>query len=182
MPPLTPQALKARLRRVRLVLMDVDGVLTDGRIFHLVDTEGELVEFKGIGAQDSIALTWLAARGIRTGVISGRMSRGTGERLKLLGMTYIHQGRLDKKAVFEDVCLRARVRPAETLYIGDDLPDLPVIRAAGVGAAPADARPEVRAAAAWVTRRPGGGGAVRELCEAVLKAQGLWPEVLASFR
>ncbi|MBI5239717.1 MAG: HAD hydrolase family protein [Elusimicrobia bacterium] len=182
MPPLTPRALRARLRRVRLVLMDVDGVLTDGRIFHLVDTKGELVEFKGIGAQDAIALTWLAARGIQTGVISGRKSRGAGERLKLLGMTHIHQGRLDKKAVFAGICRRARIRPEETVYMGDDLPDLPVIRAAGVGAAPADARPEVRAAAAWVARREGGRGAVRELCEAVLKAQGLWPQVLDCFR
>ncbi|MCX5794157.1 MAG: HAD hydrolase family protein [Elusimicrobia bacterium] len=182
MPQLGPRALQARLRRVRLVLMDVDGVLTDGRIFHLVDTKGRLVEFKGIHAQDSIGLSWLAQSGLKTGVISGRMSRGVAERMKLLKMAYVYQHRLDKKAVFDEICREARADPAEALYIGDDLPDLPVLRAAGVGVAVANARPEVRRAARWVTRRAGGDGAVREVAEALLKSQGLWAQVLGRFR
>ncbi|MDD5628439.1 MAG: HAD hydrolase family protein [Elusimicrobia bacterium] len=179
---MNPVSLRARLRRVRLALMDVDGVLTDGRIFHLVDTKGRLVEFKGIHSQDSIGLTWLARSGLKTGVISGRMSRGVAERLKLLRMSYVYQSRLDKKAVFAEICRRARAAPAEVLYIGDDLPDLPVLRAAGVGVAVANARPEVRRAARWVTRRAGGDGAVREVAEALLRAQGLWAGILDGFR
>lgn len=182
MSQLAPRALRERLRRVRLVLMDVDGVLTDGRIFHLVDTRGALVEFKGIHSQDSIGLSWLAQLGLKTGVISGRMSRGVAARMKMLGMAYVYQHRLDKKPVFDEICRKARAEPREALYIGDDLPDLPVLRAAGVGVAVADARPEVRAAADWVTRRAGGGGAVREVAEALLRAQGLWGQVLAKFR
>ena len=96
MPRLSARVLQARLRCVRLVLMDVDGVLTDGRIFHLVDTKGALVEFKGIHAQDSIGLSWLAQSGLKTGVISGRMSQGVAERLKILKMSYVFQHRLDK--------------------------------------------------------------------------------------
>ena len=173
--------LQARLRRVRLVLMDVDGVLTDGRIFHLVDTRGRLVEFKGIHAQDSIGLSWLAQSGLQTGVISGRMSQGVAERMKILKMTYIYQHRLDKKRVFDEICRRARAEPREALYIGDDLPDRPVLRAAGVGVAVANARPEVRRAARWVTRRSGGDGAVREVAEALLKSQGLWDKIREKF-
>jgi 3-deoxy-D-manno-octulosonate 8-phosphate phosphatase (KDO 8-P phosphatase) len=182
MPQLSVRALQARLRRVRLVLMDVDGVLTDGRIFHLVDTKGSLVEFKGIHAQDSIGLSWLAKWGLKTGVISGRMSEGVAERMKILKMSYVYQHRLDKKSVFDEICQNARIGAQETLYIGDDLPDIPVLRAAGVGVAVANARPEVLRAAGWVTRRAGGDGAVREVAEAVLRSQGLWQKVLAKFR
>jgi 3-deoxy-D-manno-octulosonate 8-phosphate phosphatase (KDO 8-P phosphatase) len=182
MPTLGSRVLQARLRRVRLVLMDVDGVLTDGRIFHLVDTKGALVEFKGIHSQDSIGLSWLAQSGLLTGVISGRMSEGVAERLKLLKMRFVYQHRLDKKPVFDEICRDAGADPREALYIGDDLPDLPVLRAAGVGVAVANARPEVRRAAGWVTRRAGGDGAVREVAEALLKSQGLWDRVLAKFR
>jgi 3-deoxy-D-manno-octulosonate 8-phosphate phosphatase (KDO 8-P phosphatase) len=181
MPHMTLQCLQARLRRVRLVLMDVDGVLTDGRIFHFVDTKGRLVEFKGIHSQDSIGLSWLAQSGLKTGVISGRLSQGVAERMKILKMSYVCQHRLDKKPAFDEICRNARAAPKEALYIGDDLPDIPVLRAAGVGVAVANARPEVRRAASWVTRRAGGDGAVREVAEALLKSQGLWQEVLEKF-
>jgi len=181
-PQLAAPALKARLRLIRVVLMDVDGVLTDGRIYHFVDTGGKLVEFKGIHAQDSIALCWLAQMGLKTGVISGRVSRGVAERMRILEMTYVYQHRLDKKAVFREVCRDAGAAPEEVLFIGDDIQDLPVLRAAGVAVAVGNARPEVLAAAHWVTRRPGGDGAVREVAEALLKAQGLWQKVLAKFR
>ena len=182
MPPLAAPALRARLRRVRLVLMDVDGVLTDGRIFHFVDTGRELVEFKGIPAQDSIALSWLGQLGFQTGIISGRISRGVAERMKLLHMRFVYQRRLDKKTVFDEICRKAKVAPQEALYMVDDLPDLPVLRAAGVAVAVANARPEVRRAAHWTTRQAGGDGAVREVTEALLQAQGLWRKVLDGFR
>ncbi|MDD5656245.1 MAG: HAD hydrolase family protein [Elusimicrobia bacterium] len=182
MPRLSARALAARLRRVRVVLMDVDGVVTNGHIYHFVDTRGELVEFKGIHAQDSIALNWLAQMGLRTGVISGRLSKGVAERMKLLSMTYVYQHRLDKKAVLAEICRAAKAEPRDILYIGDDIQDLPVMRLAGVAVAVRNGRPEVRAAAHWVTAREGGDGAVREVAEALLKAQGLWQKVLAQFQ
>ncbi|MFA6002726.1 MAG: HAD hydrolase family protein [Elusimicrobiota bacterium] len=181
MPKLTAKDLAQRLRRIRVVLMDVDGVLTDGRLYHFVDPSGALVEFKGIHAQDSIALNWLAQLGLKTGIISGRVSKGVAERMKILEMTYVYQHRLDKKTVFDEICRDAGAAPEETLFIGDDIQDLPVLRAAGVGVAVPNARPEVQAEADWITSRPGGDGAVREVAESILKAQGLWAKVLARF-
>lgn len=161
--------------------MDIDGVLTGGLIYHLVDQAGRLVEFKGVHAQDSIALAWLAQEGFRTGVISGRNSEGMAERLKLLKVSFIHQGRLDKKAVFEGICREAGVSSSEVLYIGDDLPDIPVMRAAGLAVTVPGARPEVKAAAHWTTRAKEGAGAVREVAELVLSAHGLWQGLLSRF-
>ncbi len=181
MPPLNSQTLQARLKRVRVVLMDVDGVLSDGRLFHFVDTSGSLVELKGIGSQDAIALAWLAQMGLKTGIISGRISQGVAERMKILKMSFIYQHRLDKKNVLARICRQAGVSPSQVLYIGDDLQDLPVLRAVGVAVAVPNARPEVKAAAHWITRRAGGDGAVREAAEALLKAQGLWPRILDKF-
>ncbi|MBI4375945.1 MAG: HAD hydrolase family protein [Elusimicrobia bacterium] len=174
-------SVAARAKKVRLALMDIDGVLTNGWIFHFVDTAGGLVEFKGVHAQDSIALSWLAQCGIKTGFISGRQSRGMEERLKLVKASYIYQGRLDKKNVLEEICRDAGVSADEALYMGDDLPDVPVLKSVGLAAAPANARPEVKAAAHLVTRRAGGEGAVRELVELVLKAQGHWDGLLKRF-
>ena len=179
---ITPARLKQRARAVKLVLMDVDGVLTDGLVYHMVDSGGALIEFKGVNAQDSIALSWLAQAGLRTGVISGRDSAGMQKRLEMLKVSYIYQGRLDKRAVFEEICRRAEVDACETLYIGDDLPDIPVLSVCGLAVAPANARPEVKARAHWVTKACAGSGAVREVAEFVLKAQGRWKAVLEKFR
>lgn len=181
MPKLSAKDLAARAKRVRLVLMDVDGVLTNGWLFHFVDPSGELVEFKGVHAQDSIALTWLAKHGMKTGIISGRVSKGMAERAKMLGMTYVYQHRLDKLDVFREVCKAEGIAPGQALFIGDDLPDLPVLREAGIGVAVANARPEVLKTASWVTKAPGGQGAVREVAEMLLRAQGTWRTVLSQF-
>lgn len=181
MPKLSANALKARAKRVKLVLMDVDGVLTNGWLFHFVDPSGELVEFKGVHAQDSISLTWLAKHGIKTGIISGRVSKGMAERAKMLGMSYVYQHRLDKLNVFREVCAAEGLEAGQAVFIGDDLPDLPVLRAAGIGIAVANARPEVLKAASWVTKAEGGQGAVREVAEMLLRAQGGWEKVLSQF-
>lgn len=181
MPKLSLAEVRKRARRVKVVLMDIDGVLTNGLIYHLVDTSGKLVEFKGVHSQDSIALSWLAQAGIKTGFISGRNSRGMEKRLKIVKASYIYQGRLDKKRVFEEICRDAGVRADETLYMGDDLPDIPVLAEAGLGIAMKNARPEVKAAAHWVVPARGGECAVREVVEIVLKAQGLWRDVLRRF-
>jgi len=175
-------ALTARLKKIRLVLTDVDGVLTSGTLYHFVDTAGELVEFKGIHAQDSIALAWLAESGITTGVISGRVSKGTDARMRVLKVKHIYQHRLDKANVFAEILKAEGLAPAQALYVGDDLPDLAVMTRAGLAVAPANARDEVKAAAHWTTKARGGDGAFREMTEALLKAQGLWPAIAARYR
>jgi len=157
--------------------MDVDGVMTDGRLFHFLDTRGRFVELKGVTSQDGIALTWLAANGIRTGVISGRASEGFRARARMLGMAYVVQGTTVKAPAFEAILRRARVAAEEAAYIGDDLTDIPPMRRAGLAVAVANARPEVKAVAHYVTRAEGGRGAVREVAERLLKAQGLWAKI-----
>lgn len=176
-----PAALTRALRRIKLVLMDVDGVLTDGLLFYFIATDGSLVELKGFNAQDSYSLMWLAECGLMTGVISGRRSDGVEARLKMLKVRFIVQGRLDKKDVFRDICRRAGCDPGETLFIGDDFQDVPVMREVGVAVAVSNARPEVKTAAHWVTHSHGGRGAVREVAERLLKAQALWPRILRRF-
>ena len=178
---LSAAEVKKRARGVKLALLDIDGVLTDGLVYHMVDSGGTLIEFKGINAQDSIGLAWLAESGLRTGAISGRNSAGMHKRLEMLKVSYIYQGRLDKRDVFDEICRHAKVSAAQTLYIGDDLPDIPVLSLAGLAVAPANARPEVKARAHWVTKAHCGAGAVREVAELVLQAQGLWDAILAKF-
>ena len=179
---LSSAARLARLKKIRLVLTDIDGVLTAGTIYHFVDTAGELVEFKGIHAQDSIALAWLTESGLVTGVISGRVSKGTDARLRILKVKHIYQHRLDKAAVFAEILKAEGLAAAQVLYVGDDIPDLAVLARAGLAACPANSRPEVKAASHWVTKASGGDGAFREITEELLKAQGLWKAILAKYR
>ena len=181
MPKMTAKQLQHRAAKIKVVLMDVDGVLTQGPLYHFVDTAGALVELKGIHAQDSIALAWLAESGIATGIISGRVSRGTEERMKMLKVSYIYQHRLDKSAVFAEILAKSGAAPEQVLYIGDDLPDIPVLTRAGIGVAVQDARPEVKAAADWVTQAEGGRAAVREVAEVVLRATGKWSAILKRY-
>ncbi|MDE2292050.1 MAG: HAD hydrolase family protein [Elusimicrobia bacterium] len=161
--------------------MDVDGVLTDGKLYHMVDGQGRLVELKGLDTQDGLGLSWLAGRGVATGVISGRRSDGLAARARMLRMSYVVQGTLEKRPAFESILRRARVSEAETAFVGDDLTDLPLVKRAGVGVAVANARPEVKRAARYVTRASGGAGALREFAELVLKAKGLWDSVLRGY-
>ena len=182
MKKLSAKALRAKAAKARLVLTDIDGVLTAGTIYHLVDTAGELVEFKGIHAQDSIAMAWLAESGLVTGVISGRVSKGTEARLKILKVKHIYQHRLDKAAVLTEILASEKLSPDQVVYMGDDIPDLAVMNRVGLAVAPANARPETAAAAHWVTKAGGGDGAFRELTEVILKSQGLWDAILAKYR
>ncbi|MFH2204452.1 MAG: HAD-IIIA family hydrolase [Elusimicrobiota bacterium] len=169
--------MSAGARKVRLLLTDVDGVLTDGRLFHFVDTRGVLVEFKGVDTQDGIALAWMARAGLETGVISGRASRGFAARARMLRMKYVIQGASDKVPALEKILRRAKIPAEHVAFIGDDLPDIPVLRRVGWAVAPANARPEVKRCAHYVTRARGGEGAVRETVELILKSQGLWRDI-----
>ncbi len=180
---LTPKALTAAAKKVKLVLTDIDGVLTAGHIYHYVDpSSGELVEFKGIHSHDSIGLVWLAECGYVTGAISGRASKGIEARMKMLKVGHLRLQRLDKAAALAELFAETGLTAAQTLYVGDDLPDVAALARVGLPVAPANARPEVKAAAAWVTKARGGEGAFREVAEMLLKAQGQWPGILARYR
>jgi 3-deoxy-D-manno-octulosonate 8-phosphate phosphatase (KDO 8-P phosphatase) len=173
--------LKNRAAKVRLLLMDVDGVLTDGRLYNYVVADGSVVETKGFDSQDGIALQWLHWLGITTGVISGRISPATTERCKQTKMKYVYQGHVEKVPIFEEILADAKLTPDQVCYVGDDLTDLILMRKVGLAAAPANARPEVKQQAHLVVPVEGGHGAVREVIEVLLKAQGHWEKVLGKY-
>ena len=173
---MTPD-VAARARRVRLLLFDVDGVLTDGTI--LLDAEGR--ESKRFSIRDGTALVWARQAGLLTGVLSARTAAATTERARQLGIAIVRQQASDKAATFAEILAEQRLDAADVAYMGDDLMDLPVLRLAGLAAAPADAAEAVRARVHWVSRLPGGSGAVRELIEGVLHAQGLWGGIAARY-
>ena len=167
--------------RIRLLLMDVDGVLTDGKLYNVPAPDGSMAETKGFDSQDGIALQWLARLGIATGLISGRVSPATVERAKQCKFKYVYQGHTEKVPILEEILADAGLAPAEVAYIGDDLTDIVVMRRVGLAVATANARPEVKRSAHYVTAAPGGQGAVREVIELVLKAQGRWSEILKHY-
>ena len=170
-----------RASRVKLLLMDCDGVLTDGRIYLLPDPTGGLFETKAFHSQDGIALQWAHAAGIEMGIISGRTSPAVEERARTGHMKYLYQGDTGKIPAFEEILADAELSPEQVGYIGDDLTDLPIMRRVGLAAAPSDSRPEVLEAAHFVTPAPGGRGAVRDVIELILKAQGRWSEIMAKY-
>ena len=160
---------RARLRRIRLVILDVDGVLTDGGLYYGPDGE-----WKRFHVHDGLALSRAVAAGLAVAIVSSRRSPAVARRCAELALGEVHQGVADKLAVYEALRARHECRDAEIACMGDDLPDLPLLRRAGLAVAPADAVAEVRQAAHWVSRAPGGRGAVRELLEAILRARGAW--------
>jgi 3-deoxy-D-manno-octulosonate 8-phosphate phosphatase (KDO 8-P phosphatase) len=176
-PALAHDELTARARRVKLVLLDVDGVLTDG----LVQIEGSGRESKSFSIRDGAAIVWSQRIGLEFGLLSGRPSEATSRRAAELGITTVLQHGPEKREPFERLLAERTLGPESVAYMGDDLLDLPVLTRAGLSAAPADATPEVLARVDWVSRYPGGRGAVRELIELILKSQQTWDDVLARF-
>jgi 3-deoxy-D-manno-octulosonate 8-phosphate phosphatase (KDO 8-P phosphatase) len=162
-----PRALLARAARVRLVLLDVDGVLTDGRLYY--GAEGELM--KAFDVKDGHGIVLLRGH-VDFGVISGRPGKATQKRLEELRFRHVIFGQLDKLAGYAQLG-HLGLADDEVAYMGDDVNDLPLLRKVGLSAAPADARPEVRAAVHFVARAGGGRGAVRELCDLIAAARGL---------
>jgi 3-deoxy-D-manno-octulosonate 8-phosphate phosphatase (KDO 8-P phosphatase) len=161
--------------------MDVDGVLTNGKLYYVPDSQGRMVETKGFDSQDGISLQWLHWKGIQTGVISGRLSPATVERARQVEMTYIYQGHIEKIPILEEILAFARIGSSEVAYVGDDLTDAVIMRRVGLAIATANAREEVKRAAHYVTRASGGQGAVREVVELILKAQNRWAEILQHY-
>lgn len=169
-----PEGGDARLRAIKLVVLDVDGVMTDGGI--IVDDDG--VESKRFHVHDGSGVWLLRRAGIETAIISGRDVKCVAVRARDLRIPHVIQGRHDKVQAFEELRARLGLRAEECAYMGDDVLDVPLLRHVGFGAAPANARPEAKAASRLVTEARGGDGAVRELAEAILKAQGRWGPLL----
>jgi 3-deoxy-D-manno-octulosonate 8-phosphate phosphatase (KDO 8-P phosphatase) len=163
-----------RLQPIKLVICDVDGVLTDGGI--IVDDDGR--ESKRFSVYDGSAVWLLRRCGIETAIISGRAVHCVKHRARDLAIEHVIQGVADKVKAFDELALRLDLHPKECAYIGDDVLDVPLMRRVGFAAAPANARPEAKAAAALVTEARGGDGAVRELAEVILKAQAKWDVLL----
>jgi 3-deoxy-D-manno-octulosonate 8-phosphate phosphatase (KDO 8-P phosphatase) len=171
-----------RAKRVRLLLVDVDGVLTDGRIYLQSFPDGTAEELKVFHAHDGAGLKLARIAGLKTGLITGRDSTATERRAREVGIEYVFQKQAEKLPAYEEICRRARVSDAEVAYVGDDLPDLPILERVGLAIAVANAAPEVKRAAHYVTRRRGGDGAVREAIETILKAQGAWRNAIGKAR
>ena len=168
-------------RKIKLLLMDVDGVMTDGRLYNVPDAAGNMVETKAFDSQDGIALQWLNWKGIKAGVVSGRVSPATAERARQTRISYVYQGHIEKIPILEEILRDSGFDKSQVAYIGDDFTDIVVMRRVGLAIATANARLEVKQQAHYVTSQPGGSGAVREVIELILKAQGLWDEILKHY-
>jgi 3-deoxy-D-manno-octulosonate 8-phosphate phosphatase (KDO 8-P phosphatase) len=171
-----------RARAIRVLLVDVDGVMTDGHVWLLSQPDGSTLELKSFHSQDGAGLTILKLAGFRTGLITGRSSAAVTRRAAECGMDFVYQGVPVKIPIYEEILTRAGVHDAEVAYVGDDLPDIPVMKRVGLAVAVANAMPEVKRAAHYTTAHSGGNGAVREVVELLLKAQGRWEEMIDKAR
>ena len=171
---MTSSEVEQRAARIKLLLMDCDGVLTDGRIW--IFDNGE--EQKGFHTRDGLGIDLWHRAGLRSGIISGRTSSAVERRAQALGMTYVWQGRAAKDQVYAETVAQAGVTNEEVAYIGDDLTDIPLILQSGLGVAVADASLETRLHSHYVTQLAGGYGAVREVIELILKAQNRWTDLI----
>jgi 3-deoxy-D-manno-octulosonate 8-phosphate phosphatase (KDO 8-P phosphatase) len=169
--------LNARAAPIRLVLFDVDGVLTDGKI--LMHADGS--ESKQFDIKDGSAIVWAGRLGLTVGFLSARSSASTAQRAAQLGVTLVHQGVASKRETYDQIVDELLLENEQVAYMGDDVLDLPVLARAGLAAAPADAVVDVRDRVHWVAQRAGGHGAARELIEMILKAQQKWDGIVAAY-
>lgn len=162
---------------IRLLLLDVDGVLTDGRIIY--DHHG--VETKAFDVKDGHGIKMIQRAGIEVGIITGRTSAVVEVRARELGITIVQQGALDKLIPYQQILAERRLSDAQVAYVGDDVVDLPILRRVGFAATVADAIDEVKPLVDYVARRRGGRGAVREVCDLLLKGTGAWEHITARY-
>ena len=170
--------LAERCSRIEFLLLDVDGVLTDGGIIY--DDDGR--ELKRFHVRDGSALKYWQLAGRRAGILTGRTSEVVKVRAKELGITPVIQGATNKLAAYRDMIASLGVEMRQVTFVGDDLPDIPVLRHCGLAVAVADACPEVLAESQFVTRASGGKGAVREVIEFILRSQGQWAKIVERYR
>jgi len=170
-------SIERRASRIKLLLMDCDGVLTDGRLWLTDDGD----EQKSFNTHDGLGLSLLHRAGVKSGIITGRSSRAVVRRAQELGIEFVCQGSPDKIGAFEQLLKEAGVDENEVAFVGDDLPDIPIMNRAELAVAVADAVEETRAVAHYVTRAKGGRGAVREVIEIILKSQGRWHDLVEDY-
>jgi 3-deoxy-D-manno-octulosonate 8-phosphate phosphatase (KDO 8-P phosphatase) len=203
-PPMPKPSAQARARKIKLLLFDVDGVLTDGKLFifpapsgtqaapsgHTAQHEDQggfgfrsesLIEAKGFHAHDGASISLARLAGIKTGLITKRISETVALRARDLKLEHVHQGVSDKRACFEQIIQQERLQPDQACFVGDDVIDLPAMRAAGLAIAVKNARPEVKREAHFVTPHAGGDGALRDAVEFILKAQNQWKRVVEAY-
>jgi len=189
MPKLSAQT---RARKIKLLLFDVDGVLTDGKLFFLPDREknrqgsAELsalgsIEFKGFHAHDGVAISLARLGELRAGLITKRFSETVALRARDLKLEFVRQGSHDKGKAFGEIVRAAGLTSAEAAFVGDDIVDLPAMRLAGLAVAVANARADVKRESHYTTPHAGGDGALRDAVEFILKAQGKWKKVLETY-
>jgi len=175
-------ALKKRAAKIKVVLMDVDGTITDGSVTLLSQPDGSALEIKTFDAHDGQGISLGRTAGLRMGVITGRESAALRRRMKELSVEFIYEKQAHKIAAYEEILQKAEVNEDEVAFLGDDLPDLTVMRRVGLAVAVGNAAPEVKQIAHYTTARNGGKGAARELVELILKSKGNWEDMIDKAR
>ncbi len=171
------EEIEQKAKQLKLLILDVDGVLTDGRLFF--DKNGD--EYKCFHARDGHGIKLLQQTGVKIAVISGRKSQSVALRMKNLGIEHVYQGHENKIAAFNEIIQSVGVKPEQAAHMGDDLLDLPIMVRVGLSIAVNDANQSVKDYADWCTQTPGGLGAVREVCDFIMQAQGTFDAVLQSY-
>ncbi|MBM9514443.1 HAD family hydrolase [Desulfogranum marinum] len=171
------QAALGQAQKVKLLLLDVDGVLTNGSLVYTGSGE----EAKCFHTQDGLGIKLLQESGIEVGIITARNSSIVARRAEELKITHVYQGKFDKLSVYEEVLKKTGLRPMHTAYMGDDWVDLPLLNRVGFAAAPANARVEIQQRVHYLTKRNGGQGAVREVCDLIMESQGTYQQMFARF-
>jgi 3-deoxy-D-manno-octulosonate 8-phosphate phosphatase (KDO 8-P phosphatase) len=181
-PPKVSPALKKRAQQINVLLMDVDGTITTGGVTLLSMPDGSAMEIKTFDAHDGQGMTLARTAGMRTGVITGRESAALRRRCKEMGIEFVYEKQPQKIPALEEILAKAGVNEAQVAYLGDDLPDLPIMRRVGLAVAVGDAVAEVKKAAHYTTKAVGGKGALRELVELILRSKGIWEEMIDKAR
>ena len=171
------QVITEKAKKLKLLILDVDGVLTDGKLFF--DHQGN--EYKSFHARDGHGIKLLRQTGVEVAVISGRKSNSVALRMKNLGIEHVYQGHENKRAAFNEIIGKIGITPEQAAHVGDDLLDLPIMIRVGLAIAVADANFAVKQRADWCTTLPGGLGAVREVCDFIMQAQGHFDEILNAY-
>ena len=170
-------AILERLKRIKMVIFDIDGVMTDGRVIYSVYGD----ELKFFDVTDGLGIMLLVSAGIKTVIITAKKSRIVKTRARDMKITKVYQGYMNKLVPLKNILFWQRIKPEEICFIGDDLIDIPVLKRVGLAVAVPNAMDEVKKYAHYITSRPGGRGAVREICDMLLKAQGKWDRVTSKF-
>lgn len=171
------QVVAEKAKRLKLLILDVDGVLTDGKLFF--DDQGR--EYKSFHARDGHGIKLLRQSGVDVAVISGRKSKSVELRMKSLGIEHVYQGHENKIAAFEEIIKKMGITPDQAAHVGDDLLDLPIMVRVGLAIAVQDSNLTVKKYADWCTSLAGGEGAVREVCDLIMQVQGTFDSIVASY-